>query len=596
MNKTFASTGLQEDILKALEELNFHTPSPIQAEAIPFILEKDDDLIALAQTGTGKTAAFSLPVIQKIDPTRSHVQALILSPTRELAIQIAKDIEAFSKHKRLKVVTIYGGARADQQIRKLRDGAQVVVATPGRAVDLIQRKALQLDQVQWLVLDEADEMLNMGFKDDLDTILATTPRTRQTLLFSATMLPDIERIAKDYMNTTHRISVGKRNEGASSVEHVFFVAHARDRYEALRRIIDAHPEMYGIIFTRTKRESQEVADRLIADRYAAEALNGDMEQRQRDYVMERFRKKKIQFLVATDVAARGIDVDSLTHVINYNIPDQLEAYVHRSGRTGRANNKGVSMVIINMREHGVIRRLEKMIGRSFSQEKIPTGKEICAKQLSMVADKVRNGIDAEPAVQKHLPDVQEQLKDMTKEDLIAYIVGNEWGHFLEKYKFADDINVEGRMPRGRESRGSGNMSTFQVNLGREHEFTKPHLFEMLNSSKELRGIAVGRIDVRGGMTTFEVDTAHSGNLPAILGKLQYRGIPIVAQSAEFSGGGRSGGRGRRRSGGGGRGGNRRYGGGGFGQGRRSGGRPQGGRNNRRGGGYPTRPGGAPDDL
>lgn len=596
MNENFASTGLQEDILKALGELNFEKPSPIQAQTIPFLLENQRDLIALAQTGTGKTAAFSLPIIQNIDVTRSHVQALILSPTRELAIQIAKDIQAFSKYKKIKVATVYGGARADMQIRQLRDGAHIVVATPGRAVDLIERKALILDQVRWLVLDEADEMLNMGFKDDLDSILATTPPTRQTLLFSATMLPEIERIAKNYMHEAHQISVGNRNQGASSVEHVYFVAHARDRYEALRRIIDAHPDMYGIIFTRTKRESQEVADKLIADRYAAEALHGDLEQHQRDYVMNRFRRRQVQFLVATDVAARGIDVNSLTHVINYNVPDQLEAYVHRSGRTGRAEKSGVSMVIINMREMGVIRQLERMTGKHFTQMPIPDGKEICNNQLAAVAHKILNGVVVDDEVRKHLPEVLDQLKDLSKEDLVAYIVSKEWGHFLEKYKHSGNINVSARMPREREQRGSGEFSTFQLNLGRKHEFTKRHLFDLLNSTKELRGIEVGRIDVQGAMTVFQVDAAHGADLPALFSKVQFRGIPMVVSEGERMDTHRHQGRGGRTN-----------------RGRGSRGRSEGhGHSSHREGGsslggsrhsarrsrdrYPTRPGGAPDDL
>lgn len=606
--ENFEEIGLGEDILKALADLNFVKPSPVQEKAIPFILSETRDLIALAQTGTGKTAAFSLPVLEKIDTSRSHVQALILSPTRELAIQIAKDIQAFAKYKKgLRVATIYGGARADTQIRALQDGAHIVVATPGRAVDLINRKALQLQKVQWLVLDEADEMLNMGFKDDLDLILGTTPPTRQTLLFSATMLPEIERIAKQYMNNAQQISVGGRNESAANVAHMFFVAHARDRYEALRRIIDATPDIYGIIFCRTRRECQEVADKLIADRYAAEAIHGELEQRQRDYVMGRFRKRQIQFLVATDVAARGIDVDDLTHVINYNLPDQLESYVHRSGRTGRANKSGISMVIINMREHGVIRRLERLTGKQFEQKAIPNVKMIQERQLASVALKITTGAEIDEEVQKHMPEVLKQLEDITKEDLVAYIINKDFGHFLEKYRNSSDINVEGRGSQERGGRDSDvPMSTFQINIGRSHEFTKRDLFDLINSTKELRGIEVGRIDVQGGTTVFQVDSAHSANLADLWRSTQFRGISmVVSAAAAMSGGGRSGGgRGGRSGGGygGGRGGRGGSGGGGYrgGSSRDGGGRSGGGsRSGRSGGGYggrSGRSGGAPDDL
>lgn len=610
--ENFTDIGLGEDIQKALVDLNFTKPSPVQAKAIPFLLSEERDLIALAQTGTGKTAAFSLPILEKIDMTKSHVQALILSPTRELAIQIAKDIASFAKYKKgLRVATVYGGARADLQIRALRDGAQIVVATPGRAVDLINRKALHLDKVQWLVLDEADEMLNMGFKDDLDLILGTTPPQRQSMLFSATMMPEIERIARQYMKDAEQMSMGGRNQSAAKVEHMFYVAHARDRYEALRRIIDATPDIYGIIFCRTRRECQEVSDKLIADRYAAEAIHGDLEQHQRDYVMNRFRKRALQFLVATDVAARGIDVSDLTHVINYNIPDQLEAYVHRSGRTGRADKSGISIVIINMKEHGVIRRLEHMTGKQFTQQAIPSAKEIVHNQLEAVAEKIKNAPVVEKEVLEHVPHVLEQLKDMSKEDLVAHIVAKEWGHFLEKYKHAGDINVDGRMPRGRDDRGgSGEFITFQLNLGRKHEFTKRHLFDLLNSSKDLRGIEVGRIDVQGGMTVFQVDAVHGRALPHVFQSLQFRGIPMAISEGERMASHRDHGRGGPSHGG--RGSRGRSSGGyqgGRSEGRSSGSRdsaPRGGggrslggsrHSARRGGNsYPTRPGGAPDDL
>lgn len=609
--ESFADSGLSPSILEALSAMNFTKPSPIQAKAIPFLLKETRDLIALAQTGTGKTAAFSLPILDRLDLTRSNVQALILSPTRELALQIAKDIMNFgAKMKGLKVVTVYGGARADLQIRALKAGAHIVVATPGRAVDLLERKALDVRQISTLVLDEADEMLNMGFKDDLDAILSTTPPTRQTLLFSATMLPEIERIAKQYMHDAVQISVGGRNQSADKVEHVFYVAHARDRYEALRRIIDAHPDMYGIIFCRTRRECQEVADKLGTDRYPAEALHGDLEQSQRDYVMSRFRKRRIQFLVATDVAARGIDVNDLSHVINYNIPDQLEAYVHRSGRTGRADKSGVSMVIINMKEHGLIRRLEQMIGKRFTQERIPGAKEICARQLAAVGQKILEAPEVDKEVLAHVPQVLEQLKDISKEALVAHIVATEWGHFLDKYKFAEDINVDGRVLERQARHESSGMSfaTFQLNVGRQHEFTKQDLFAMINASRDLKGSEIGRIELAGGTTTFQLEAARAGAVPAALGALQFKGIPLVITEAaemaprferggsrgRFGGSrGRGGDRGRGgfrgdRSGGGDRGADRGGRGGRFGGGSRGG--------NRRGGGYPTRPGGAPDDL
>ena len=385
----FSDIGLDKNIQKAITDLGFEQPTPIQSESIPFLLSEENDLIALAQTGTGKTAAFGLPIIQQIEIESKQTQAIILCPTRELCLQITKDLGTYAKYtKGLRITAVYGGANIQTQIKALNSGSQIVVGTPGRVIDLIKRKKLRLGHIEYVVLDEADEMLNMGFKEDLDTILAETPEEKRTLLFSATMPKEVMRITKNYMFSPKTIEVARRNEGAKNVEHHFYMVNARDRYKALRRICDVNPDIYGIVFCRTRRETKDVADKLMQDGYNADALHGDLSQSQRDHVMGRFRKRNLQMLVATDVAARGIDIDDLTHIINYNLPDDLEVYVHRSGRTGRAGKNGISIIIAHSRERRKLQAISKMLRKDLTQKQVPNGEEICAIQLLTLIDKV----------------------------------------------------------------------------------------------------------------------------------------------------------------------------------------------------------------
>ncbi len=501
----FTDLGLNPMILQALEEIGFETPTPVQSKTIPHLINSDKDLIGLAQTGTGKTAAFSLPIIQQMDTNNQNVQALILCPTRELAIQITKDIEKFIKYtNRASVTAVYGGARIDTQIRALKNKPQIVVGTPGRVNDMINRKILKINAINWLVLDEADEMLNMGFKEELDEILKTTPGDKQVLLFSATMDRSIRRIANNYMKKPEEITIGSKNKGADNVEHFYYVVHERDRYQALRRIADANPKIRGIVFCRTRRETQKVADQLMADHYSAEAIHGEISQNQRTNTMDRFKKGKTQLLVATDVAARGIDVNELSHVINYNLPDSSEAYLHRSGRTGRAHNTGVSLVIVNMREKHRVRSLENKIGKSFEQSKIPTGSDICEKQLFNLMDKICKVEIDETQIEKYIEVINKKFEDLSKEEIIKKVVSTEFGRFIEHYKNAPDLNSNvGKNDSGRKS--STLFARFKINIGKDEGLNIKELFNYLNSQKELKRADFGNIDIDRGFTLFEVD-------------------------------------------------------------------------------------------
>lgn len=540
---SFHELGLHQNILKALDELSFKEPTEIQAEAIPYILDSTKDVIALAQTGTGKTAAFSLPLLEKITPRSDHIQALILCPTRELCLQITKDIQDFSRYlEGITVVSVYGGERIDLQVKALRKGCQIVVGTPGRVLDLINRKNLKLHTIQYLVLDEADEMLNMGFAEDLDAILATTPAQKQTLLFSATMLPEVERMAKKYMKNAEHIQVHKRNTGTASVEHQYCMVHARDRYEALRRIADMNPDIYGIIFCRTRRETQEVSTKLIADKYPADALHGDIEQSQREYVMDRFRKKQIQLLVATDVAARGIDVSNLTHVINYNLPDQLESYIHRSGRTGRAHQTGVAITIIHMKEIGKIRQLERKIGRPFTRIEVPTGTQICEKQLSHFIEKMGSvSVDAKK-IAPFMALASEKLGALGREELLQHLVSVELERFSERYENAPDLNVQGNAEthhhssdRSRHKKGKAPnkniaFAPFTLNLGKKDRFTPRDLFALLNNDRHLRGIEVGKIRIEDSHTEFDADQQYAPVLQNAFRNQKFAGKALFIKS------------------------------------------------------------------
>jgi len=437
--------GLKKEILDAISEMGFETPTSIQEKAIPVILSSSKDIIGRAQTGTGKTGAFGLPILQKLNPKSEHVQALILCPTRELCIQITKEIQNFAKNLlNVRVIPVYGGSSMDTQVYALKQKAQIVVGTPGRTLDLINRKKLKLEELQWVVLDEADEMLSMGFKDDMDAILATTSKEKQTLLFSATMPHEIMRIVKTYMKDPIEIAAEQIQTGADNVTHHYYEVQARDRYVALKRIIDMQPEIYAIVFCRTRAETKEIADKLSSEGYNSDALHGDLSQQQREYTLGRFRSKTLQLLIATDVAARGLDVTDLTHVINYNLPDDPDTYIHRSGRTGRAHRKGISITIINSRENNRIRDLERRVGKPFERKKVPTGKEICEKQLFHLVEKVENVEVEEKQIMEFLPVIFNKLSWLDREELIKRFVSVEFNRFLAYYKNAQDINVEHR--------------------------------------------------------------------------------------------------------------------------------------------------------
>ncbi len=572
---TFAETGLNKNIQKAIADLGFETPTPIQQEAIPYLLDNETDLIALAQTGTGKTAAFGLPVLHKIDVARKLPLAIILAPTRELCLQITKDMGTYSKYiKGLKITAVYGGASIVSQMRDLKSGTQVVVGTPGRVIDLIKRKALRLQDIEFVVLDEADEMLNMGFKDDLDTILAETPDEKQTLLFSATMPKEVMRLSRNYMHSPKTIEVASRNEGTKNVEHHYYTVNARDKYKALRRICDVNPDIYGIVFCRTRRETADIADKLMQDGYNADAIHGELSQAQRDHVMKRFRDRKIEILVATDVAARGIDINELTHVINYNLPDDNEVYVHRSGRTGRAGNKGISIIIAHSREGRKLKAIERMIKRDLTLMKVPNGEEICQIQLMKLVDKVV-ATEVNHQIDNYLPSIQEKLEHLDKDELIKHFVSTEFNRFLSFYKNAADLNISAsnkrdrnnrrdkgdRNNRGRNKRGErtghaeAGHTRFFINLGKEKDLQAHNLIGLINEYTRNRNIPIGKIDIMRKFSFFEVPTDFETDVLSGLSDSTWNGNRVNVEVSQAPGtkssrGGRSGG--RSRSGGGGR--------------------------------------------
>jgi ATP-dependent RNA helicase DeaD len=552
----FNEMGLSTELQQAVELLGFETPTPIQEKTIPFLLENNIDMVALAQTGTGKTAAFGLPIIQQIDTSKKHTQALILSPTRELAMQIASDLTNFSKfsHK-IDIAVVYGGADIRKQIDQLDRGVSIVVGTPGRTLDLIKRKKLKVNEIKWLVLDEADEMLSMGFKDDLDAILETSPKEKQTMLFSATMPKEIVSIANKYMTNPHEISVGKRNTGAENVEHHYFVIHAKDRYIALKRVADINPNIYGIIFCRTRAETKDIADKLMQDGYNADALHGDLSQAQRDHVMARFRGKHLQMLVATDVAARGLDVTDLTHVINYNLPDDPEIYIHRSGRTGRAGKKGISVTLIHLREKGKLRQVEKKVNKTFIQKAVPSGKEICEKQLFSLIDKMEKTEVNEAEIGQFMPVIYKKLSWLEREDLIKRFVSIEFNRFLKYYENAPDINVDesrqsgrdyepqergrrdkrgrndrfersarnDRSDRGGRKRGGYEFSRFFFTLGKKNGINKRTIIDLVNEHLPDKSAEIGAIEVMKNFSFFEVDKRYEKQVLKAFSKATYKG-------------------------------------------------------------------------
>jgi ATP-dependent RNA helicase DeaD len=522
--KNFKELGLSEEILKSLAELNYSEAMPIQEKAIPFILENKQDLIGLAQTGTGKTAAFGLPVIEKIIPNKD-LQALILCPTRELCLQISKEISAFSKYKTgLKIATIYGGARIDLQMRELNSGVNIVVGTPGRVGDMIRRKKMNLKNISYLILDEADEMLDLGFKEELDNILVETPSEKQTLLFSATMSSVVRKIANKYMSKPQEIKVGKTNEGADNVSHKYYLVKPRAKFEALRRIVDSEPDVYGILFCRTRNETQEIANKLKESNYSSEALHGDVSQNMRTQIMERFRNRKIQLLVATDVAARGIDVNDLTHVINYNLPETSESYVHRSGRTGRINKDGLSISIITPYEERKIRTLEKRIGKKFELKKIPTGKEICNKQILNLMERVKNVKFDEKEIESFVETAEEILGDLSKKEIISKFLAVEFNHFLNQYKEVNDMEVlSGGSNISKERMADSNLVDVKINVGKSDKFDVKTLFRLINSSKELKGAEIGKIKIEDAYTVFGLEKNRAKDVDKAFSKVSFAG-------------------------------------------------------------------------
>ena len=555
--KTFEELGVSEGIRKAIEEMGFVQPMPVQEEVIPYLLGNKNDVIALAQTGTGKTAAFGIPVLQRIaekprpqlgEIGRGIPLALVLAPTRELCLQIADDMRDFAKYlDGIHIEAVYGGASIEQQIRALRKGVQVIVATPGRLIDLMKRGVAQLDDVQNVVLDEADEMLNMGFQESIDAILEGVPDNRNTLLFSATMSRDIERIAKGYLHDYKEIVVGSRNEGAEHVNHIYYMVNAKDKYLALKRLVDYYPRIFAIIFCRTKIETQEVADKLIKDGYNAEALHGDLSQQQRDLTMQKFRQHTVQLLVATDVAARGLDVDDLTHVINYGLPDDIENYTHRSGRTGRAGKKGTSISIVHSREKFKIRNIEKEIGKQFEQGTIPSAEEICKKQLYKVMDQIVKADVDEEQIAPFMQDISRYFEYVDKDDLIKKIVSLEFGKFLAYYADAPEIGVvnsrEGRGNkedgRGRKGDGRGKKQATPtsegyrklfINLGKKDGFYPGELMQFLN--KNVHGhVAVGHIDLLQTMSYFEVPEEDAERVMKYIDGQRYKNRDVRCNDA-----------------------------------------------------------------
>jgi len=524
----FKELGLSQAITDALTDIGYEQPTVIQKKAIPQILSSQDDLKAFAQTGTGKTAAFSLPILEQIDSESKNTQAIILSPTRELAIQIGKNIQEFSKNlKNINVVTVYGGASIEDQIRGLKKGAQIVVGTPGRTVDLIKRKQLKLNDIKWVVLDEADEMLNMGFKEDLDQVLKVTPKEKQTLLFSATFPREVDAIAKKYMNNPVEIDAGKRNAGADKVSHEYYLVSERNRYPSLKRLADINPNIYGIVFCRTRRETKDIAAKLIDDGYNADALHGDLSQAQRDIVMEKFRAKHLQLLIATDVAARGLDVTDLTHVINYKLPDQTENYTHRSGRTGRAGKEGISIALITNREKNKLKPIENKIGKKFIQNQVPNGKEICEKQLFKLIEKVKDVEVNDEQISPYLESIYAQLKDIDHDELIRRFVSIEFNQFLSYYEDAEDLNGDDSRERKRST--DENFTRFYINLGKMDRLNPAKLMGLINENLNKNDVEIGQIEILKSFSFFEIDKAYADKVVGAFINAEFDGRAVIVE-------------------------------------------------------------------
>ena len=559
--KTFEELGVSPEIRKAIEEMGYENPMPVQEEVIPYLLGEGNDVVALAQTGTGKTAAFGLPLIQKINVKNRVPQALILCPTRELCLQIAGDLNDYSKYiDGLKVLPVYGGSSIESQIRMLKSGVHIIVATPGRLIDLMERKVAKLDTIGNVVMDEADEMLNMGFTDSINSILEKVPEDRNTLMFSATMSSEISRISKQYLRNAKEITIGTKNEGSKNVNHIAYVVHAKDKYAALKRIADYYPQIYGIIFCRTRKETQEIADKLIQDGYNADSLHGELSQAQRDLVMQKFRQRHLQLLVATDVAARGLDVNDLTHVINYGLPDDTESYTHRSGRTGRAGKTGISIAIINLRERGKMREIERIINKKFIVGEMPTGKQICEQQLIKLIDDIEKVKVNEEEIESFLPGIYRKLEWLSKEDLIKRVVSMEFNRFLEYYSNAPEIETPTvtdrrgeREPRERKEHGSSREKTERkaekgytrlfLNLGKTDGFYANQIIELINRNMKKQRTTIGRIDLMQNFSFFEVAEKQANDVISALNKVNLNGRKVVVEVAgENSGKSDNGGR------------------------------------------------------
>lgn len=546
--KTFEELGVSPEIRKAIEEMGYESPMPVQEEVIPYLLGNGNDVVALAQTGTGKTAAFGLPLIQKIDVKQRVPQSLILCPTRELCLQIAGDLTDYSKYiTDLKILPVYGGSSIESQIRSLKQGVHIIVATPGRLIDLMERKVAHLETIKDVVMDEADEMLNMGFTDSINAILEKVPQDRNTLMFSATMSPDIARIAKTYLHDAKEITIGTKNEGSKNVNHIAYIVHAKDKYAALKRVVDFYTQIYGIIFCRTRKETQEIADKLIQDGYNADSLHGELSQAQRDLVMQKFRQRHLQLLVATDVAARGLDVNDLTHVINYGLPDDTESYTHRSGRTGRAGKTGISIAIVNLREKGRMREIERIINKKFTIGSLPSGKEICEQQLIKVIDEIEKVKVNEEEIESFLPGIYRKLEWLSKEDLVKRVVSMEFNRFLEYYKNAPEIEEPkaGGDKRGdskdRKSRGSDRQKTARkaeegyerlfLNMGKTDGFYANQIIELINRNLKKERIQIGRIDLMQNFSFFEVAEEQAPMVIKALNKASVNGRKVSVEVA-----------------------------------------------------------------
>ena len=548
----FEGLGLNEKLVKAVADLGFTTPTPIQQQAIPILLSGTTDFVGLAQTGTGKTAAFGLPLLQLIESENKYPQALIVCPTRELCLQICNDLQEYKKYfKNISVEPVYGGASIVMQIRALKKGVHIVVATPGRLIDMIERKAIDLGKVKYVVLDEADEMLNMGFRDDIDFVLKNTVNRESTWLFSATMPAEVRAISKNFMDHPKEVTVGKKNTANENIDHQFFITPAHTRFETLKRLVDFNPGMYGIIFTRTKIDAQNIAEKLSKEGYNVEPLHGDLSQQQRDRVMQRFREKDIQILIATDVAARGIDVDDITHVINYELPDDIEVYTHRSGRTARAGKSGICISICHSRESFKIRQLEKMTNAHFHKLDIPTGKDVCRKQFFYFIDKLKNTDISNGSYEAYMPDLEKKFSDMSKEEVLKRVAALEFDHFLKYYENAEDLNVRSdsrekrndfKSERGdrKERIGIRRDSGFErlfINLGTKDGFYKASFLQYILDESNLKKEVLGRIDLREMNSWVEVDKSAASKMMKGLDGKYYNGRQVRMNEADGGGSG-----------------------------------------------------------